>query len=90
MSLHPQPPDPIPDDTARVAWAACPAGNRYLRLRDALDVLYRDEDFALLFPSHGQPAEAPWRLAWITIFQFAEGLSERPAAAAVRGRIDWT
>ena len=32
---------------------------------------------------------APWRLALVTVFQFQEGLSDRQAAEAVRGRIDW-
>ncbi len=32
---------------------------------------------------------APWRLALVTIMQFAEGLSDRQAADAVRARIDW-
>ena len=89
MSLHPRRPDPIPDDTAYIARAAFPAGNLYLRMRDALDVLVQDEDLGRLFPVHGQPAEAPWRLALVTLFQFAEGLSDRQAADAVRGRIDW-
>ena len=40
-------------------------------------------------PGRGQPAEAPWRLALITVLQFAEGLSDRAAADAVRSRIDW-
>ena len=31
----------------------------------------------------------PWRLALVTIMQFAEGLSDRDAAEAVRTRIDW-
>ncbi len=51
--------------------------------------IYQDEDFAHLFPARGKPAEAPWRLALVTIFQFAEDLSDRQAADAVRGRIDW-
>jgi len=34
-------------------------------------------------------AEAPWRLALVTVLQFAEGLSDRQAADAVRARIDW-
>jgi transposase len=89
MSLHARKPDPIPADTERVARAAFPAGNLYLRMREGLDVLYADEDFADLFPTRGQPAEAPWRLALVTIFQFAEHLSDRGAADAVRGRIDW-
>lgn len=89
MSLHARKPDPIPEETARVARAAFPDGNLYVRMREALDVIYSDEDFADLFPTRGQPAEAPWRLALATIFQFAEHLSDRAAADAVRGRIDW-
>lgn len=37
----------------------------------------------------GQPAEAPWRLALTTVRQFAEGVSDRQAAEAVRSRMDW-
>lgn len=40
------------------------------------------------FPK-GQPAAAPWRLALVTLLQFAESLSDRQAADAVRSRIDW-
>ena len=49
----------------------------------------RTEQFADLFPPQGQPAEAPWRMALVTVMQFAEGLSDRQAAEAVRSRIDW-
>jgi len=62
MSLHPQPVPPVPDDTARIARAAFPHGNLYLVLRDAFGPLFADDDFASLFPTRGQPAEAPWRL----------------------------
>jgi transposase len=40
-------------------------------------------------PPCGRPAEAPWRLALVSILQYAEGLSDRQAADAVRGRLDW-
>lgn len=40
-------------------------------------------------PLFGQPALAPWRLALVTILQFAEDLSDRKAADAVRARLDW-
>lgn len=89
MSLRPQHPEPVPDETARVARAAFPAGNLYLQMRDTLDVIYADADFLHLFPGHGKPAYAPWRLALATLFQFAEHLPDRQAADAVRGRIDW-
>jgi transposase len=87
--LRPMPIEPIPPETARVARAAFPKGNRYLRLADELDTLFSDDTFLALFPPHGQPALPPWRLALVTLLQFAEGLSDRQAAEAVRSRIDW-
>jgi transposase len=64
-------------------------GNPYLRLRDRLGTIFTDAQFAPLFAPCGQPAECPWRLALVTLHQFAENLSDRRAAEAVRGRIDW-
>jgi transposase len=89
MSMHPHPIPAIPEETARVARAILPQGNVYLQMRDELGTLYQDEDFRDLFPSRGQPAEAPWRLALVTLIQYAEGLTDRQAADAVRTRIDW-
>ena len=89
MSLQPSPIAAVPEETARVARAAFPKGNRYLEIRDVLGTIYTDEMFADLFSHRGQPTEAPWRLALVTVFQFLEGLSDRQAADAVRGRIDW-
>ncbi len=87
--LRPQPIGPVPDDTARVARAAFPKGHPYLRLADECGVLFADDAFTALFPTHGQPALAPWRLALVTILQFAEALSDLQAAHALRSRIDW-
>ena len=89
MSLHPQPDYPIPEETRRVAHAAFPDGNLGIRLADERGNLYRDDQFADLFPDRGQPALAPARLALASILQYVEGLSDRQAADAVRGRIDW-
>ena len=89
MSLDPQTSYPIPEDTQRVARAAFPKGNLYMRMRDELGDIYHDARFAELFPSRGQKAESPGRLAWVTVMQFSEGLSDRQAAEAVRARIDW-
>ena len=89
MSLRPSPEPCIPAETARVAHAAFPKGTPTMRLRDALGPLYADAQFAHLYPHDGQPAAAPAHLALVTIMQFAEGLSDRQAADAVRGRIDW-
>lgn len=89
MSMHPQAVPAVPESTARVARAAFRRGNRYMRMRDEFNALFTDETFAPLFAVRGQPAEAPWRLALVTIMQYAEGLPDRQAADAVRGRIDW-
>ena len=89
MSLRPQPLSPVPENTTRVARAAFRRSNPYLLLRDRLGSVFADADFADLYPRRGQPAYAPWRLALVTLMQFREGLSDRQAADAVRGRIDW-
>ncbi len=89
MSLKPHSIDPVPEETARIARVAYPKGNIYLQLRDEFGSIYEDEDFMHLYPRRGQPAEAPWRLALVSVMQFREGLSDRQAAEAVRGRLDW-
>jgi transposase len=89
MSLHPQEIPPVPEETRRVAQGAFPRGNVYMRMRDELGSIYDDQLFAPLFPPRGQPAASPWRLALTMVMQFAEGLSDRQAADAVRSRIDW-
>ena len=89
MSMHPHALPAIPEETVRVARAAFPHSNIYLTMRDQLGTLYEDENFAVLFPKRGRPAEAPWQLALVCVFQFVEGLSDRQAAEAVRSRIDW-
>lgn len=89
MSFRAQDLDQVPAETADVARAAFPKGHAYLTLRDKFGTLFPDELFRKLFAWRGQPAEAPGRLAVITILQFAEGLSDQGAADAVRSRLDW-
>src|SRR5215469_9728033 len=89
MSLRPRPPCSIPEETHRVAHAAFPKGTLGLRIADELGPLYRDDQFAALFPHRGQPSASPARLALASVLQYVEGLSDRQAAEAVRGRIDW-
>ena len=79
----------VPAETARVARAAFPKGNPYLQLRDELGPIYRTAGFRDLFSRRGQPAESPGLLAMVTVLQYAEGLTDRQAADAVRGRLDW-
>ncbi len=89
MCLGPVPVGPVPEATARVARLAFPKGNVYISMCDLLGPIYDDQSFAHLFSTRGRPAEAPWRLALVTVMQFREGLSDRQAAEAVRARIDW-
>jgi transposase-like protein len=89
MSLKSLPIPPIPEEVVRIARAVFPRGNVFMQVRDTLGTIYTDEAFADLFPTHGQPAFAPWRLALVTIFQFMEGLTDRQAADAVRDRLAW-
>jgi transposase len=79
----------IPEETVQVARAAFPKGNKLMTLRDALGPIFEDEAFAELYPSLGQPAESPGRLALVTVLQFMEQLTDREAADAVSARIDW-
>jgi transposase len=89
MSLHSQAPFSVPEETRRVARAAFPKGTLCLRIGDQLGPLYSDAQFADLFPTRGQPAASPARLALASVLQYVEGLSDRQAADAVRARIDW-
>ena len=54
----------VPAETARVARAAFPQGNPYLRMHDVLGPLFTAPEFADLYPKEGQPAEDPARLPW--------------------------
>lgn len=89
MTLHASPVSPVPEETARIARAALPKGNVYLQMREVLGTIYTDEQFADRFAVRGRPVVPPWHLALVTVMQFAEGLSDRQAAEAVRVRIDW-
>lgn len=69
--------------------AAFPKGSLAIRLRDSLGQVFDDALFAEAFSSDGRPAASPGALALVSVMQFAEGLSDRQAAEAVRARIDW-
>ncbi|MBP2310728.1 transposase [Azospirillum soli] len=64
-------------------------GTLFMRMRDELGTIHQDDQFAALYPRRRQPAEAPWRLALVSVMQFVEGMVDRQAADAVRSRIDW-
>ena len=89
VSLRPGSHQRIPVRTVRPARAACPSGTPVMLIRDRLDVLFEDAEFAGLYPSDRRPGLSPGQLALVSVLQFAENLSDRAAADPVRTRIDW-
>ena len=89
MSIRPRLGVEVPELTARVARASNPAGTTAMWVRDRLDGLWDDEDFAGWYPRDGRPGISPAQLATVSVLQFLLDLSDRDAAEAVRCRIDF-
>jgi transposase len=89
MSMQPRSVPQVPEATAQVARAAFPKGSLPMTIRDQLGEVLTDTEFARAFAVRGAPAESPAMLALVTVLQFVEDLTDRQAADAVRGRIDW-
>ena len=87
MQPHPWP--EVPASTAKVAKRAFRKGSLAMRARDELGAWYRDEAFGALYGTRGAPGISPAQLAMVTVLQFTEDLTDRQAADAVRGRLDW-
>ncbi|MFI6006992.1 IS1182 family transposase [Streptomyces sp. NPDC051366] len=78
----------VPAVTRDVARAAFPKGCLAMRIRDNLGTLFADKEFKDAFGVRGRPGISPGQLALVSILQFAENLTDRQAAHAVRARID--
>src|SRR5690348_6581496 len=89
MSMRPRALPEVPDQTATVARAAFPCGTLAMRIRDELGEVFFDGAFLDAFGIRGRPGISPGQLAMVTVLQFAQNLTDRQAADAVRGRIDW-
>jgi transposase len=89
MSMQPRPWPEVPADTARVAKSAFRKGTLAIRARDQLGSWCDDEAFAGAYGARGRPGISPAQLAMVTVLQFTENLTDRQAADAVRGRLDW-
>lgn len=89
LSLRPRSGEHVPSLTARIARASNPVGTTAIWVRDRLDGLWCDEDFADWYPRDGRPGLSPAQLATVCVLQFLLGLSDRQAAEAVRCRIDF-
>ena len=92
MCVQPAP-WPEPDPLIAAAIAAKYPGRRprplAVQVRDRLGQWLEDEEFAAAFGDRGRPGWSPSRLALVTVLQRVEDLTDRPAAEAVRTRIDW-
>jgi len=58
-------------------------------VRGRLGELFEDEEFTGWYPVNGCPSLSAAQLALVSVLQFAEDLTGRQAADAVRTRIDW-
>jgi len=89
MSMQASPWPEVPAGTARVARRAFRKGALAIRVRDELGGWCEDEAFAGAYGVRGAPGISPAQLAVVTVLQFCEDLTDRQAADAVRGRLDW-
>jgi len=90
MSFHPIAYSPIPEDTRRAAAAQYGKGNIYLRLGDHYNELLAD-----LIPLEFKPFSHPKRSLetyilnnFLTVFQYAEEMTNDQIVEAVRNRVD--
>ncbi len=79
----------VPLLTAKMARARNPRGPAAMWIRDRLDELFVDEDFAAWYSANGWPGLSPARLALVSVLQYTGNLTDRQAAEAVRCRLDW-
>ncbi|MFE9925497.1 transposase [Streptomyces sp. NPDC005774] len=88
LSLRPRSGEQVPPLTAQIARASNPDGTTAIWVRDRLDGLWRDEDFADWYPRDGRPGLPPAQPATVCVLQFLLNLSDRQATEAVHCRID--
>src|SRR5207237_3961194 len=89
VAMQPDPWPEVPDGTAKNAKRAFRKGSVAMRARDELGAWYQDEAFRVTDGTRGAPGISPAQLAMVTVLQFTENLTDRQAADAVRGRLDW-
>ena len=82
MSLHPQEPLYVPEETNRAARAAFPKGSLRLQIADELGSIYADDQFSALFPRRGKHAEAP-----PCVREVAARIGSEPLGARIVGSV---
>jgi len=86
-ALRSRPPSRCRGDRA-CSRSSFPKGNVYMTMRDQLGPIYTIPVCRSLSPA-GTAGRSALAAGLTTLFQFAENLSDRQAADAVRSRIDW-
>ncbi|MDN3027106.1 transposase [Streptomyces sp. S.PB5] len=60
-----------------------------MQVRDRLDGLCTDSDFADWYPADGRRGLSRAQLALVSVVQYVENLTDRQAADTVRCHLDW-
>jgi hypothetical protein len=79
---------PVPSEVDRMAHYAYPSRSAYMLIGDRLESLLNGLDLDRSYDGDPLPAP-PHVLALVTIFQYAEGLSDGEAIRELYGRLDW-
>jgi transposase len=87
MSFSPL--NPIPEDILLNAKQVYSANHAYIAFGNQSEFLLKGLDWDKLSPNQTQPKGFLALLAVISLFQYAEGLSDRQAALATGQRLDW-
>ncbi|WP_203232605.1 hypothetical protein [Streptomyces sp. 769] len=88
MSVRPRSGEQVPSLIGQIARASNAKGTPAMWVRDPLDGLWHDEDFAGWYPREGRPGLSPAEPATIRVLQFLLGLSDRQAVEAVRAALE--
>lgn len=89
MSFKPKPPRSLPTELAELGTKLLTPSSPYRLVGEQLYEQYDEADFVDWYCAEGKPALSPVLLAFVTAFQYLEGLSDREATEAVRVRLDW-
>jgi transposase len=89
MSLGPEFPSAVPEDTYKLAKIVFKKKkNLYVVMGDAISKLFNNRDFQDQYSRLGQHATNPVVMTAITLVQFSENLSDREVMDEIPGRID--
>lgn len=89
MCLKVQPPWPMPAETERIGQKLLAENDVYRLIGDRLFAQLNEAEYADLYSNEGKPGISPILLAFVTVFQFMEKLSDRQAIRELRMRLDW-